>query len=81
MPRQARPQSPLLTTEEAAAYLKLKPSTLEKARIYDQDGPPFATLFDSSVRYRIVDLDDWIAERIDRSVQARVARRRQNQKD
>jgi hypothetical protein len=76
MPRKATPKSTLLTTVEAAIYLSLKPGTLEKMRLYAEDGPPFVTLCDSAVRYRPCDLDDYVARRIDRSVHARTVRLR-----
>ena len=74
MPRKARPIA-ALTTEDAARYLSIAPGTLEKKRLYGDDGPPFATLFDSAVRYRITDLDAWLAARVDRSVHERKKRR------
>ena len=52
-------RSPVLNTEEAAAYVGLAKSTLEKLRIYG-DGPIFTKYSTRVVRYRIEDLDAWI---------------------
>lgn len=49
--------SPYLTNEEAAAWLKLAPSTLEKHRTIG-GGPKFRK-FGRSVRYTIQDLEAW----------------------
>lgn len=54
--------SPMLNTDQAAAYVGVAPGTLEKARIYG-DGPPFCKYSTRVVRYRIEDLDAWIASR------------------
>jgi predicted DNA-binding transcriptional regulator AlpA len=50
-----------LTTEAAARYLSLAESTLEKARVTGT-GPRYLKL-GRAVRYRIVDLDAWMADR------------------
>jgi excisionase family DNA binding protein len=47
-----------LTTDEAAARLKVSPSYLAKLRCSRSDGPRF-TKFGRSVRYRVSDLDAW----------------------
>ena len=47
-----------LTTDEAAARLKVSPSYLAKLRCTRSDGPRFAKL-GRSVRYRTSDLDIW----------------------
>ncbi len=47
-----------LTTDEAAARLKVSPSYLAKLRCTRSDGPRFAKL-GRSVRYRASDLDIW----------------------
>lgn len=49
-----------LTTQEAAEYLGLKPSTLEKWRVVG-GGPEFRKLGGRSVRYHRDDLDAWAA--------------------
>ncbi|MCP3732226.1 hypothetical protein M9978_17535 [Sphingomonas sp. MG17] len=77
MPRSATLKPTLLTTKEAAIYLSLKPGTLEKMRLYDEDGPAFVTLCCSAVRYRPCDLDAYAASRVDRSISARQKRLRQ----
>ncbi len=50
-----------MTTEEAAAYLKLSVRTFKKLR-YADEGPPGA-LIGRQWRYRKVVLDQWLAER------------------
>lgn len=51
----------LLTAREAAERLKLSESYLEKARIRG-DGPRFVRL-GRSIRYRLEDLEAWVASR------------------
>ena len=46
-------------TIEAAEYVGLSPSTLEKKRL-SGDGPRFVRLGGRAVGYDIRDLDDWI---------------------
>jgi hypothetical protein len=51
-----------MTTDEAAAYLKLAPQTLEAARYKaDGSGPPYVKL-PRAVRYRRSQLDAWMAK-------------------
>ena len=52
-----------LKTKAAAEYIGLSKSTLEKARIYG-GGPPFVRVTSRAVRYRIQDLDAWMAQRV-----------------
>lgn len=52
----------LLDTRQAAARLGLAPNTLEIKRVTG-GGPSFVKL-GRSVRYRIADLDNWVAERV-----------------
>jgi excisionase family DNA binding protein len=52
----------LLTTEEAAEYCGLSPRTLEKRR-GDGDGPQFLKL-GKLVKYRVHDLEEWLARRV-----------------
>ena len=52
----------ILDTDQAAQYLGLAKSTVEKMRVYG-GGPRFLKL-NRSVRYRSEDLDDWIRSRI-----------------
>ncbi|WP_265518226.1 helix-turn-helix domain-containing protein [Nitratireductor luteus] len=49
--------APFLTTKEAARFLKLKPNTLEKMRVYG--GGPIYRKHGRHVRYHIDDLNDW----------------------
>lgn len=51
----------MLTTLEAASYLKLSAAYLNKMRV-SGEGPVFAKL-GRSVRYRRADLDTWITTR------------------
>ena len=48
---------PFLTTKEAARFLKLKPNTLEKMRVYG--GGPIYRKHGRHVRYHIDDLTAW----------------------
>lgn len=50
-----------LSNEEAAAYLKLSPRTLEKQRVVG-GGPRFRKL-GRRVVYAVTDLDAWVGER------------------
>ena len=69
----SNPNQPLntLNTEGAAAYLGLAESTLEKARVTGT-GPDFVKL-GRAVRYRVADLDGWLASRVVSSTSQRVA--------
>jgi len=49
----------LRTTPEAAAYLKLKPSTMDQLR-WTGRGPRFVRIGGRSIRYRQSDLDAYI---------------------
>ena len=49
----------VLTTRQAAEYLSLAETTLEKKRVYG-GGPLFIRL-GRAVRYRLADLDAWLA--------------------
>lgn len=53
--------SPFLSNEEAAAFLKLSPRALEKLRVVG-GGPPFRK-FGRRVLYRMDELEDWAAKR------------------
>ena len=75
MPRKKTPTSAVMKTAEAAVYVGLAKSTLEKKRLYSDDGPRFVA--DArSVRYRISDLDEWLATRVFGSKLERIRRRR-----
>lgn len=52
----------ILTTQEAARYVRLSKPTLERFRI-NGDGPRFAKL-GGAVRYRADDLEAWLASRL-----------------
>jgi excisionase family DNA binding protein len=55
----------LMTTKEASAYVRLGKPTLERFRLSGY-GPRFCKL-GGAVRYRKVDLDDWLESRLVRS--------------
>ena len=63
----------LLTTPEAAEYVRLGKPTLERFRLSGQ-GPLFAKL-GGAVRYRQADLDNWVASRLVNSTSAARAKR------
>lgn len=56
----------LLTEREAAEFLKLTPRFLQ-ARRFRGDGPPFVRISSRCVRYRAIDLDKWIGDRVSMS--------------
>jgi len=60
------PDETLLTTEEAAARLRLSPATLVTARSRASISPqlPFVRVGPGSIRYRASDLDDYITAHI-----------------
>jgi len=60
----------LLSTFEAAAYLALKPATLEKWRSAGSGGPCYARM-GHAIRYRRVDLDDYVAANVTAPGEAR----------
>ncbi|MDA8429409.1 MAG: helix-turn-helix domain-containing protein [Geobacteraceae bacterium] len=53
---------PALRTPEAASYLNIQPTTLEQWR-WNGKGPRFVKI-GRSVRYRIIDLDAFLADRV-----------------
>ena len=53
----------IMTTPEAAAYLKLSPQFLEGARWRGDGSGPDYVRFGRSVRYRKSVLDAWVAKR------------------
>ena len=55
----------LLTTSEAAQYVRLGKPTLERFRL-SGNGPLYAKL-GGAVRYRQADLDQWISSRLTNS--------------
>lgn len=58
-------------TEGASRHIGLAVSTLEKMRVYG-DGPPFVKL-GRSVRYRICDLEAYLAGRVVESTSQKIA--------
>lgn len=52
----------ILTTKEAAAYVRLGKPTLERFRV-SGDGPQYCKL-GGAVRYRRIDLDAWLERRL-----------------
>jgi predicted DNA-binding transcriptional regulator AlpA len=62
--------NPLLDTRGAAAYLGLRPATLESWRYTGGPaggGPPYIALGRRRIRYRRADLDAWLESRTRRS--------------
>ena len=59
----ASPRQALLSTEQAARHLALSPRTLEALRLRG-GGPAYVALDRRAIRYRIEDLESWIASRI-----------------
>lgn len=53
----------LVAQEDAARLLAVSPRTLEAWRV-SGGGPPFVRLSRRAIRYRRVDLEAWIAERV-----------------
>jgi predicted DNA-binding transcriptional regulator AlpA len=53
----------LVTASEAARLLRLSVRTLERYRISGL-GPKYVRATDRSIRYRVSDLEAWIASRI-----------------
>jgi excisionase family DNA binding protein len=63
-----------LSTHEAAQYLGLGKSTLDKLRVLKNDGPPFFKV-GARIVYDVADLDAWLAQhkRTSTSAPARAA--------
>ena len=53
------PARRILRTQDAAAYVGLSPSTIEKMRCYG-GGPKFIRLGGRAIGYDIADLDRWL---------------------
>lgn len=53
----------LYTEQQAADHLQLKPRTLQAWRVRG-GGPRFVRISQRCIRYRLIDLDKWIANRI-----------------
>jgi len=62
----------LLTTIEAAQYVRLGKPTLERIRVKG-DGPLYCKL-GGAVRYRRIDLDNWLESRLVSSTSASAER-------
>lgn len=60
----------VMNTAEAASYVRLGKTTLERFRI-SGDGPAYIKL-GGAVRYRKIDLDTWLGSRITHSTSAGV---------
>lgn len=60
----------ILRTREAADYIGLSPSTLEKKRL-SGDGPRFVRLGGRAVGYDLRDLDEWLDAQRRRGDEAR----------
>lgn len=50
-----------LNVQEAAAYVGMSKSWMNKARMNEGDGPAFLKVGKRRVVYDIADLDDWLA--------------------
>ena len=59
---QARHDSPVMDTPEAAAYVGLAETTLETDRCTGRMGIPFLRL-GRRIKYRRADLDTWLAKK------------------
>lgn len=54
-------ETKILTTAEAAAYLKVAPGTIENWRVR-KVGPPYLRLNGRTVRYRQDELEEWVRQ-------------------
>lgn len=61
-------RSPLLTREEAAAYLNIRPQTLAVWATSGRYDLPFVRV-GRSVRYRLIDLDSFIQRRTENAAE------------
>jgi excisionase family DNA binding protein len=64
-------QTAVMNTPRAAQYLGLSLPTLTRMRV-DGDGPKYVKM-GRAVRYRIADLDAWMADRVVSSTSQKVA--------
>lgn len=71
-PRVSRGIPTALTTGQAATYTGLAAPTLEKLRC-SGGGPPFIRYSRRAVRYRLADLDVWMAARLVGSTSQQIA--------
>ncbi|MBB4155055.1 hypothetical protein GGQ80_002972 [Sphingomonas jinjuensis] len=82
MPRKRWPPSAVLTTAQASHHVGLAVSTLEKLRHPEAEGgPPWVTLLRGAIRYRVADLDEWLAARVTGRTHPRCADCPLNRKD
>lgn len=79
MTHTTKPDRRYLRTSDAAHYLQMGASTLEKLRMTG-DGPPFARVTGRAVVYRVEDLDAWMASRLCRSTADHLDRSKQEVK-
>jgi excisionase family DNA binding protein len=61
----------MLTTKEAADYLRLSERTLERLRTSGLNAPKFVKI-NRCVRYRQSDLEEWIASRVRTSTSEKI---------
>lgn len=66
----------LLTTKEAARYLGMSDAFLERDRWSGDSKIPFTRVGSRAVRYRLSDLDTYLASRIRKSPDASTTRSR-----
>ncbi len=57
------PSAPLLTRDEAAAILQVSPQTLANWATTGRGGLPFVRLSKRAVRYRVADVERFLADR------------------
>lgn len=55
------PDIKILTTAEAAVYLRVAPGTIESWRVR-KVGPPYLRLNGRTVRYRQDELEEWVQQ-------------------
>lgn len=56
-------ENQLMTENQVAEYLNVSPRSLQGWR-YSGGGPPFVSISPRVVRYRVGDLESWLAERV-----------------
>lgn len=57
------PENRVLTVAETAAFLGVDEGVLKYWRRTKRLGPPFVTLGQKTIGYRLADLEAWLAER------------------
>lgn len=53
----------LFNTKGAAKFLGMSPRSLEGMRV-DGSGPPFVKISDRCIRYRLSDIESWLASKV-----------------